>query len=160
MDRNLEMKNYLYLTWLEIWAFTFWYNDNTEKHYRFDQMLDVLDKVIHHEMNIFNLMFDVLNKHGEPQMMLKLYQKLLQLKINPSTFIYNIISNILDKKQIKNLAYEMKKNSSKQLKFKDYYEKNNRERTFLSINDNLPLDTKQKFYYDYLCISCNQKINL
>jgi len=160
MDRNLEMKNYLYLTWLEIWAFTFWYNDNTEKHYRFDQMLDVLDKVIHHEMNIFNLMFDVLNKHGEPQMMLKLYQKLLQLKINPSTSIYNIISNILDKKQIKNLADEMKKNSSKQLKFKDYYEKNNRERTFLSINDNLPLDTKPKFYYDYSCISCNQTINL
>lgn len=124
MDRNLEMKNYLYLTWLEIWAFTFWYNDNTEKYYRFDQMLDVLDKVIHHEMNIFNLMFNVLNKHGEPQMMFKLYQKLLQLKINPSTFIYNIISNILDKKQIKNLADEMKKNSSKQLKFNDYYEKN------------------------------------
>ena len=144
MDRNLEMKNYLYLTWLEIWAFTFWYNDNTEKHYRFDQMLDVLDKVIHHEMNIFNLMFDVLNKHGEPQMMLKLYQKLLQLKINPSTFIYNIISNILDKKQIKNLAYEMKKNSSKQLKFKDYYEKNNRERTFLSINDNFTIRYKTK----------------
>ena len=160
MDRNLEMKNYLYLTWLEIWAFTFWYNDNTEKYYRFDQMLDVLDKVIHHEMNIFNLMFDVLNKHGEPQMMFKLYQKLLQLKINPSTFIYNIISNILDKKQIKNLADEMKKNSSKQLKFNDYYEKKYRERTFLSINDNLPLDTKPKFYYDYLCISCNQKINL
>ena len=144
MDRNLEMKNYLYLTWLEIWAFTFWYNDNTEKYYRFDQMLDVLDKVIHHEMNIFNLMFDVLNKHGEPQMMFKLYQKLLQLKINPSTFIYNIISNILDKKQIKNLAYEMKKNSSKQLKFKDYYEKNNRERTFLSINDNFTIRYKTK----------------
>ena len=144
MDRNLEMKNYLYLTWLEIWAFTFWYNDNTEKYYRFDQMLDVLDKVIHHEMNIFNLMFDVLNKHGEPQMMLKLYQKLLQLKINPSTFIYNIISNILDKKQIKNLADEMKKNSSKQLKFKDYYEKNNRERTFLSINDNFTIRYKTK----------------
>ena len=144
MDRNLEMKNYLYLTWLEIWAFTFWYNDNTEKYYRFDQMLDVLDKVIHHEMNIFNLMFDVLNKHGEPQMMFKLYQKLLQLKINPSTFIYKIISNILDKKQIKNLADEMKKNSSKQLKFKDYYEKNNRERTFLSINDNFTIRYKTK----------------
>ena len=29
--------------------------------------------------------------------------KLLQLKINPSTFIYNIISNILDKAQIKEI---------------------------------------------------------
>ena len=161
MNRKLEMKNYLYLTWLEIWAFTFWYNEPGEKHYRFDLMLDVLDKVIHHEMNILNLMFDVLNKHGEPQMMLKLYQKLLQLKINPSTFIYDIMSNVLDKKQIKNLFDEMKKNSSKQqLKFKDYNIKNNRERTFLSINDNLPLETKPRFYYDYSCIYCTEKINL
>jgi hypothetical protein len=123
-------------------------------------MLDVLDKVIHHEMNIFNLIFDVLKKHGEQQMMLRLYQKLLQLKINPSTFIYDIISNILDKKQIKNLFDEMIKNSAKNLKFKDYSKKNNRERTFLSLNDDLPLETKPKFYYDYLCISCNEKINL
>ena len=160
MNRNVEMRNYLYLTWLEIWAFTFWYNDNGEKHFRFNQMLDVLDKVVHHEMNILNLMFEVLNKHGEPQMMLKLYQKLLQLKINPSTFIYDIMSNVLDKKQIKGLIEEMKKNASKSLKFTDYNEKNNRERTFLSINDNLPLETKPKFYYDYYCISCPERINL
>ena len=160
MNRTLEMKNYLYLTWLEIWAFTFWYNEHGEKHYRFDQMLDVLDKVIHHEMNILNLMFDVLNKHGEPQMMLKLYQKLLQLKINPSTFIYDIMSSVIDKKEIKSLLNEMKKNVSKPLKFNDYNKKNNRERTFLSINDNLPLETKPKFYYDYYCISCSEKINL
>ena len=160
MNRSIEMKNYLYLTWLEMWAFTFWYNEPGEKHYRFDQMLDVLDKVIHHEMNILNLMFDILNKHGEPQMMLKLYQKLLQLKINPSTFIYDIMSNVLDKNQIKNLFDEMKKGSSKPLKFNDYNKKNNRERTFLSINDNLPLETKPKFYYDYYCISCSEKINI
>ena len=160
MNRTLEMKNYLYLTWLEIWAFTFWCNEQGEKHYFFDQMLDVLDKVIHHEMNIFNLMFDVLNKHSEHQMMLNLYQKLLQLKINPSTFIYDIISNVLDKKQIKNLLDEMKKNSSKELKFKDFSQKNKRKRTFLSINDNLPLETKPRFYYDYSCISCQKNINL
>ena len=160
MNRTLEMKNYLYLTWLEIWAFTFWYNEIGEKHYRFDQMLDVLDKVIHHEMNIFNLMFDVLNKHGEPQMMLKLYQKLLQKKINPSFYIYDIMSKVLDKKQIKNLLEELKKNYSKELKFNDYNRKNNRERTFLSITDDLPLETKPRFYYDYYCISCGEKINI
>ena len=160
MNRTLEMKNYLYLTWLEIWAFTFWYNEIGERHYRFDQMLDVLDKVIHHEMNILNLMFDVLKKHGDSEMMLKLYQKLLQLKINPSTFIYDIMSNVIDKKEIKGLFEEMKINVSKQLKFKDYNEVNTRERTFLSINDNLPLETKPKFYYDYYCISCSEKINL
>ena len=163
MNRTMEMKNYIYLTWLEIWAFTLHCNEQQELHYRFDQMLDVLDKVIHHEMNIFNLMFDALNKYGQPEMMLKLYQKLLQLKLNPSGYIYDIISNILDKKQIKNLLEEMKKNSSKKLKFADYNIrniKNNRKRTFLSVDDNLALETKPKFYYDYNCISCLEKINL
>ena len=65
INRAMEMKNYLYLTWLEIWAYTFGNNDFGEKHYRFDQMLDVLDKVIHHEMNILNLMFDILKNYPE-----------------------------------------------------------------------------------------------
>ena len=162
INRTLEMKNYLYLTWLEIWSYTFWYNDISERHYRFDQMLDVLDKVKHHEKNIFNLMFDVLNKqnHDQDKMILKLYQKLLQLKQNPSTFIYNIISNILDKREIKKLFDDIKTISSKQLKFNDYNVQNNRERTFLSINDDFPLDTKPKFYYEFYCIQCNKKINL
>ena len=73
MNRSLEMINYLYLSWLEVWAFSFWYIDKKERPYRFNQMIDVLNKVLHHEMNILNLLFDVLNKHGEPQMMLKLY---------------------------------------------------------------------------------------
>ena len=160
INRTLEMKNYLYLTWLEIWAYTFWYNDISERNYRFNQMLDILDKVIHHEMNIFNLMFDVLKKQNQDQMILKLYQKLLQLKQNPSTFIYNIISNILDKGQIKKLFDEIKTKSSKQLKFDNCNEQNNRERTFLSINDDFPLDTMPKFYFEFYCIQCNQKINL
>ena len=162
INRAMEMKNYLYLTWLEIWAFTFGNNDIREKHYRFDQMLDVLDKVIHHEMNILNLMFNMLNQYGEHQMMLKLYQKILYMKLNPSTMIFDIMSQILDKQNMKNLLDNMKKNNKakEELKFNDYNKQNNRERTFLSINDNLPLETKPKFYFDYQCVDCNAKINL
>ena len=163
INRAMEMKNYLYLTWLEIWAFTFGNNDIKEKHYRFDQMLDVLDKVIHHEMNILNLMFNMLNQYKEHQMMLKLYQKILYLKLKPSTMIFDIMSQILDKQNMKNLLDEMKKNHKKakeELKFNDYNKQNNRERTFLSINDDLPLETKPKFYFDYFCVVCNGKINL
>ena len=165
INRAMEMKNYIYLTWLEIWAYTFGNNDFGEKHYRFDQMLDVLDKVIHHEMNILNLMFDILNKYSEHQMMLKLYQKLLSLRLNPSITIYDTMTKILDKDKMKDLLDESKKNKENkenilQLKFNDYNKNNFRERTFLSINDNLPLETKPKFYFDYFCIICGEKINL
>ena len=160
INRKLEMKNYIYLTWLEVWAYSFWYLDINERHYRFDQMLDVLGKIIHHEINIFNLIFEVLNKQKEDEMILKLYQKLLQLKINPSTFIYDIISHILDKKQINQLLEDMKKNTSKDLKFNDFYGRNYLERTFFSLSENLLYNYKLKFHSDYSCINCNHKINL
>ena len=160
INRKLEMKNNIYLTWLEVWAYSFWYIDINERHYRFDQMLDILSKIIHHEINIFNLIFDVLNKQKEDEMILKLYQKLLQLKINPSTFIYDIISHILDKKQMKQILEEMKKNTSKDLKFNDFYGRNYLERTFFSLSDNLLYNYKLKFHSDYSCINCNHKINL
>ena len=164
INRAMEMKNYLYLTWLEIWAFTFGNNDLKERHYRFDQMLDVLDKVIHHEMNILNLMFNMLNEFKENEMLLKLYQKILQLKIKPSTLIFDIMKTIIDKKNMLNILDETKKTDKKlklkSLKFNDYNKMNYRERTFLSINDNLPLETKPKFYFDYDCLKCNEKINL
>ena len=162
INRSLEMRNYVYLTWLEIWSFTFWYIEKNERQYRFNQMLDILDKVIHHEMNIFNLMFDILNQQNEQIFIFKLYQKLLQLKINPSTFIYNIISNILDKDQIKELIEETKTNSNKSIKF----EINNniiskyKERTFLSKSDKLLISSKLKFDSVCPCVSCGEKINL
>ena len=160
INRKLEMKNYIYLTWLEVWAYSFWYVDINERHYRFDQMLDILGKIIHHEINIFNLIFDVLNKQKEDEMILKLYQKLLQLKINPSTFIYDIVSHILDKKQMKQILEDMKKNTSKDLKFNDFYGSHYLERSFFSLSENLLYNYKLKFHSDYSCINCNHKINL
>ena len=165
INRSLEMKNYLYLSWLEVWAFSFWYIDKNERHYRFNQMLDVLDKVKHHEMNILNMLFDALNKSTENEMLLKLYRKLLELNINPSSFIYNIISGVLDKAQMRQLkdkkkSSEMKLSSNFIFKFKDYNIKDNRKRTFLSIDDYLQINTKLKFFSEFYCIECGEKINL
>ena len=160
INHTLEMKNYLYLTWLEVWAFTFWYLDKEERPYRFNQMLDMLDKVIHHEMNIFNLLFDVLNQENEHEMILNLYQKLLQLKLNPNTFIYNIISNILDKDQIKEIFDTMKQGAVRSLKLSNYDSTKFKERTYFSQGDNSLVSSKLKFDTTFQCVSCGNKINL
>ena len=160
INNALEMKNYLYLTWLEIWAFTFWYIDKDERPYRFNQMLDMVDKVIHHEMNIFNLMFDVLNQQNEHEMILNLYQKLLQIKLNPSTFIYNIISNILDKDQIKEL-FEISKQQGGERSLKLNVDTINlNERTFMNNYDKSLISSNLKFETNFTCISCQKPINL
>ena len=160
INNALEMKNYLYLTWLEIWAFTFWYIDKDERPYRFNQMLDIIDKVIHHEMNIFNLMYDVLNQQNEHEMILNLYQKLLKKNINPSTFIYNIISNILDKDQIKEL-FDIAKQQGVERDVKLNVESINlNERTLQNNYDKSLISSKLKFENVFNCISCQQPINL
>ena len=160
INNALEMKNYLYLTWLEIWAFTFWYIDKDERPYRFNQMLDIIDKVIHHEMNIFNLMFDVLNQQNEHEMILNLYQKLLQKKLNPSTFIYNIISNILDKDQIKELFEIAKKEGVERSLKLNVDTINLNERTLLNNYDKSLISSKLKFENSFTCINCQKAINL
>ena len=160
INNAIEMKNYLYLTWLEVWAFTFWYMDKDERPYRFNQMLDIIDKVIHHEMNIFNLMFDVLNQQNEHEMILNLYQKLLQKKLNPSTFIYNIISNILDKDQIKELLEITKQRGADSSLKLNVDTINLNERTLLNNSDKSLISSKLKFENQFTCINCQKPINL
>ena len=161
INLSLEMKNNLYLSWLEIWSYTFWYMDKEERKFRFDQMLEMLDKVIHHEMNIFNLMFDVLNQENEQNMIVKLYQKLLELKINPSTFIYNIISNRLDKEQIKELFDQMKLGKKKSLKYGNHDKSKFNYRTLLNVYDKPSLINKKlTFDTNFSCIDCGEDINL
>ena len=166
INKNLEMRNYIYLTWLETWAYTFHYSEKIERQYRFNQMLDILDKIIHHEMNILSLIFEVLNEEREQIMIFKLYQKLLQLKINPNTVIYDIISNILDKDQIKELIEVNKStnntNSSIPIKFdiNSKIKSSFKERTFLSKSDKLLISSKLKFDIVFPCVKCGKKINL
>ena len=162
INLGLEMKNNLYLTWLEIWSYTFWYFDKEEREYRFDQVLDILDKVIHHEINIFNLIFDALNQQNEPEMIIKLYQKMLLLKINPNTNIHNIVSNILDNDQMKNILDKMKSgdNTAASLKFNKKCEKF-KKRTFLNVEDKSSL-VNESLNFDtvFSCIECMEDINL
>ncbi len=159
---KIEMKNYIYLTWLELWAFSFWYFDKKERKYRFNQLINVLDKVVHHEMEIFNLLFDVLNKNNEEEMILKLYQKLIIFKLHPSTFIYDIINKLLDSQQIKELVSdELIKNKNELLFHLNENEHLTfRKRTFKNKCEKNVLTSQIQFYKFDLCIECQNLINL
>ena len=158
---KIEMKNYIYLTWLELWAFSFWYFDKKERKYRFNQLINVLDKVIHHEMEIFNLLFDVLNKNKEEQMILKLYQKLIMFKLHPSTFIYDIINKLLDTQQIKELISDELIKNKDELFFNSYDPPLSfRKRTFKNKCEQNVLTSQVQFYKFDQCIECQNLINL
>ena len=67
-------------------------------------MIDILDKVIHLEMEIVDVLFEALAKANEDDMILRLYTKMISLKINPSIYVHNLINKIIDRKSMNNLV--------------------------------------------------------
>ena len=163
-EKQNDMKNYIELCWLQMWAMTFWYCDKKEKQYRFHQLIQVLKKTSSHEMEILNLLFDTLEKNGEEYMVLKLYDMLIKLRLNPSFKVHNIVMKYLDKyksaenvnindilqKAINHIStiYEEKD----KLKFK--------KRTFKSKYYKNILSEDVIFYAFDTCIYCQKVINL
>jgi hypothetical protein len=53
-------------------------------------------------METFNLLFEALKEHGEDYMIIKLYERLIHYRLNPSYSICSIVMRLIDKKQILN----------------------------------------------------------
>ena len=94
--RQNDMINYINLCWMQMWGMTFWYCDEKEKNYRFQELLKVINRTSNHEMEIFNLLFETLLENGTDYMILKLYDILIKLRLNPSLKVHNIAMKILD----------------------------------------------------------------
>ena len=161
-ERQNDMKNYIDLCWLQMWAMTFWYCDKKEKKYRFQQLLRIINKTSSHEMEILNLLFETLEKNGEEYMVLKLYDVLLKLKLNPSFKVHNIVMKCLDKdKSSENININdiLKKKLSQEI-----YELNTKEsfkkRTLKSKYNTNILFEEITFYAFDTCIYCQNMINL
>ena len=127
-----DMDNYIYLCWMQMWAITFWYCDQKERRYRFQELLKVLNKTSSHEMEIFNLLFETLSIYGEDYMVLKLYDILLTLHLNPSFKVHNIVMKLLDKKKLEGKIRENLQNAFKDELKNDYKKEGFRKRTFKS----------------------------
>ena len=155
-----DMDNYIYLCWMQMWALTFWYCDEKEKRYRFQELLKVLSKTSSHEMEIFNLLFEALSLYGEDYMVLKLYDILLTLHLNPSFKVHSIVMKLLDKKKFEgNIKDNLQQ--SFQVELKKIYNNNDfRKRTFKSkYYGNILTDDIIFFAFDS-CINCQKDIDL
>ena len=98
---NVETNiNYAYLIYIELWAYSYWYHEKTEKKYKFKQLLKIIDKISNHEIELYNLLFESLSKFKEDEKILQLYDKLFSHKISPSSYIYNLINGIKNNKKI------------------------------------------------------------
>jgi hypothetical protein len=111
-------------------------------------------------MEIFNLLFETLNKYGKETMVLKLYDILLQKRLNPSFKVHNIVMKLIENKKIRGKMNEnLKKIIGKEDKNR-YKKVNFSKRTFRSKYYPNILTENIKFYAFDTCIVCQNDINL
>ena len=160
--RQNDMINYINLCWMQMWGMTFWYCDKMEQKYRFQELLKVISKTSNHEMEIFNLLFETLAEHGTNYMILKLYNILIQLKLNPSLKVHNIAMKILDGVKGDGNLNDNLQRVIKSEEGKVYYNNNFRKRTLKSKYFQNILTEDVLFYAFDTCMGmdCQNEINL
>ena len=170
-----DMEDYIYLLWLKLWVFSFWYHDTQEIEYRFVQMIDVLNQVTNHEMELINYLFKVLVENNvNDNLILKLYENIIKLRITPTQYIFDIIKKIISKieknnnnnnnnpniKLINNRFNIMKYLKNIQINFKKGNQTYFRKRTIKTKFDVNIIKPNIKFYTEQICQECNKKLNL
>ena len=149
---------------MQMWALTFWYSEEKEKNYWFQELLRIIEASSCYEMEIFNLLFEALNKYGQKEQVLKLYDILLKKHLNPSFQIHNIAMKIIEKNKEQGKARKMndtlKKLLSNAEKSTKFNKNNFTRRTFRSKYQPNIFTENIKFYAFDTCIICQQIINL
>ena len=160
--RQNDMINYINLCWMQMWGMTFWYCDEKEKNFRFQELLKVIKKTSNHEMEIFNLLFETLSVHGTDYMILKLYDIIIKLRLNPSLKVHNIAMKILDKVKGGGNFNENLQRAIKNEEGKVYTNNNFRKRTLKSKYFKNILTEDILFYAFDACMGmdCQNEINL
>ena len=160
--RQNDMANYIYLCWMQMWGMTFWYCDEREKNYRFQELLKVINRTSNHEMEIFNLLFETLLENGTDYMILKLYDILIKLKLNPSLKVHNITMKILESEKGGGKLNENLQRALSVEEGKIYTKRNFRKRTIKSKYFKYILTENILFYAFDACMGmdCQKEINL
>ena len=166
-----EVGNDLYLCYLIIWSLTIWYTDQWEREFRFLKMIEVIEKIEGHEIEIFELLFKVIVNYCNDKDTVLLYKKFIHLNLNPTWSIFSLVSKIIKKKSnVKN----KKELLSQQTKFKDLKSSHNiilnkslnemsnfRSRTLKIKDIDDKILSEDVIFYAYgFCNVCHEHINL
>ena len=91
---TIDKDQCIYLSWIEFWCASLWYQLPEEHLFRLEQVLDVLklmyDKQGYILMEIIELILQVCLNYGTPDMIITVYQSLPLFKIKPSGRICSI----------------------------------------------------------------------
>ena len=174
-------QNYLLLTWINIFCFTFYYCEEKEKEFRTSEMIEILLKMNLNRNIVVPLLILTASKYGDEKMMINIYDtvKRLNLSFDYSEYALLIDKFISDKKMDTSLKKISLTNSRLSLKFfRDSVdeinlnlieiEKKNRVISFKqrAINEELLEKAKKQFQETVIfddsikCTKCNKGIDI
>ena len=158
--RKSDMKNYVYLCWMQMWAMTFWYCEEIEKKYRFQELLKVLEISQCYEMEIFNLLFEAISVYGKDYMVLKLYDLILKQHLNPSYKVHSIVMKIMEKKNVEgNFNEKLQSFIGNEINTK-FTKTDFKQRVFRTKYNKDIMSEDIIFYAFDNCTKCNNDINI
>jgi hypothetical protein len=101
LNAKLEEKSsqdiFIYTTWIEMWIATFWQQDESEKAFRFEQMVDIImikmsRKYLDVNQDLYVLIMQTLYKYGTSNMVIKFYEKVIKAKCRFNSIVFALYS--------------------------------------------------------------------
>ena len=162
-----EILNDIYISYLILFSLSLSYMDKEERKPRFNNLLQILPKIMNHDMEVLELLFNTLIKFGEEDLAVQLYMTLNEMHINLTWSIFLILSKILHKRQNLTNLKELKFSRSSSLKLNRNFQGNRigenkfRKRSIKlpGIDDNI---LGEEIFFDVFgtCLNCKNSINL
>ena len=91
-----ESENLILQCWVQIWAMSFWYQDKSEREFRFQQLLQILKRLVYFDSKTIFLLFDAVELTDDNNMLIRLYEFFVNQKIKLSHMITDKILCYLD----------------------------------------------------------------
>ena len=174
IDVKNEALNSLYKVWVYIFCLTFYYCDEIEKHFRFEELMRFLPKVVDEQRELFPIMLLTIKKYGDENMLIKIFESMKN--ITYAEYCY-FCSKFKGNTQVKwerrkidttnirlNIRYfrDIKNEDNKllsEVKNEDYDINSLQKKTFGLKSNN---DNKEKinFEFFYKCQNCGQSLEM
>ena len=173
LEYHNEVINSLYLVWIIVFCMTFYYCNEIEKHFRFEELMRFLPKIIDRDEKIISIVLLAIKKYGDEDMIIKIFELIknfnyaeyacLCSKFKSDVQINWDIKNIdVANSKLKISYYRDPKADDKKLseiKTVDYDIKSLKKRTFfINENDNIFSDSEKiSFDLTYKCQNCEEE---
>ena len=174
IDVKNEALNSLYKVWIYIFCLTFYYCDDIEKHFRFEELMRFLPKVIDEQKELFPILLLTIKKYGNENMLIKIFESIKH--INYAEYCY-FCSKFKGNSKVKwekktidttnlrlNIGYfrDIKNEDNKllsEVKNEDYDIKSLKKKTF-GLKNNTSNKEKINFDFFYKCQNCGQSLEM